>query len=129
MYHWAGLGGSGGSLEPDRVIYRDRDANNYDEEEERGGWPAASDSTAEERTYFCQNFRTDVGAIFGPEGYSSRAGDPEASGRGALGARGCGRAGPLGFKGEVRGDLHPSPAGCSRPVPSSNDCVPSPWPS
>jgi len=52
VYHAAGMGGFGGSSYIDQTVLRDRDANT--------AWTSAADSTMEERTYLCQNWRADV---------------------------------------------------------------------
>jgi RHS repeat-associated protein len=52
VYHAAGMGGFGGSSYIDLTVLRDRDANT--------AWTSAADSTMEERTYLCQNWRADV---------------------------------------------------------------------
>ena len=54
-YHAAGLGGKGGSSYIDSVIFRDRDNTT--------AFPSSSDGTLEERTCYCQNWRSDVSAI------------------------------------------------------------------
>jgi RHS repeat-associated protein len=55
IYHNAGANGLGGSSYIDLVVLRDRDANTT--------WYNSADSTAEERNYYCQNWRADVVAI------------------------------------------------------------------
>lgn len=58
VYHNAGLDGFGGSSYIDAVILRERDADNT------GGWAGSPDGTLEERTYYVQNWRADVVALF-----------------------------------------------------------------
>lgn len=52
VYHAAGTSGFGGSSYVDQAVLRDKDANT--------AWTSAADSTMEERTYICQNWRADV---------------------------------------------------------------------
>ena len=63
VYHTAGTGGYGGLSYIDLCVLRDRDNNGG------GGWTGAADSTLEERTYFCQNWRADVVAVASASGY------------------------------------------------------------
>jgi RHS repeat-associated protein len=58
--HCAGLGGYGKSSYVDSVIMRDRDMSNT--------WTGAADGTLEERRYYCQNWRADVGAVLDAAG-------------------------------------------------------------
>ena len=53
--HQAGADGNGASSYIDLVICRNKDANT--------AWTTASDTTLEERTYLCQNWRADLSAM------------------------------------------------------------------
>lgn len=59
VFHAAGTGGTGGSSYIDSVVLRDKDANT--------AWTSASDSTLEDRIYYCQNWRNDVSVLVKPE--------------------------------------------------------------
>jgi RHS repeat-associated protein len=64
--HFAGLGGRGGALPLDFVIHRNREALSpgQNANEWIDNWTAQAGSLLDERTYFCQNWRGDVVALF-----------------------------------------------------------------